>query len=102
MIYLTKFISFAVDGVIMQTSSLPEYIRNSFYSDNVKSKLTVLAIYMLIIVGIISISNYMKSMFNTKFRLTMNKNLKSKLLEHTTYLEYGDYIQYEKIKFFKE
>ena len=51
---------------------------------------------MLIIVGIISISNYMKSMFNTKFRLTMNKNLKSKLLEHTTYLEYGDYIQYEK------
>ena len=85
MIYLTKFISFAVDGVIMQTSSLPEYIRNSFYSDNVKSKLTVLAIYMLIIVGIISISNYMKSMFNTKFRLTMNKNLKSKLLEHTTY-----------------
>ena len=81
MIYLTKFISFAVDGVIMQTSSLPEYIRNSFYSDNVKSKLTVLAIYMLIIVGIISISNYMKSMFNTKFRLTMNKNLKSKLLE---------------------
>ncbi|HJJ16232.1 MAG TPA: ABC transporter ATP-binding protein/permease [Clostridiaceae bacterium] len=96
MIYLTKFISFAVDGVIMQTSSLPEYIRNSFYSDNVKSKLTVLAIYMLIIVGIISISNYMKSMFNTKFKLTMNKNLKSKLLEHTTYLEYGDYIQYEK------
>ena len=74
MIYLTKFISFAVDGVIMQTSSLPEYIRNSFYSDNVKSKLTVLAIYMLIIVGIISISNYMKSMFNTKFKLTMNKN----------------------------
>ena len=39
MIYLQKFISFAVDGVIMQTSSLPEYIRNSFYSDNVKSKL---------------------------------------------------------------
>ena len=96
MIYLTKFISFAVDGVIMQTSSLPEYIRNSFYSDNNKAKLIVLAIYMLIIVGIISILNYMKSMFNTKFRLTMNRNLKSKLLEHTTYLEYGDYIQYGK------
>ena len=33
MIYLTKFISFAVDGVIMQTSSLPENIksgRNAF------------------------------------------------------------------------
>lgn len=96
MIYLTKFISFVVDGVIMQTSSLPEYINNSFYSDNIKAKLIVLAVYMLIFVGIISISNYIKSIFNTKLRLSMNKNLKSKLLEHTTYLEYEDYIQYGK------
>ncbi len=35
---------------------------------------------MLIIVGIISISNYMKSMFNTKFRLTMNKKFKIKII----------------------
>lgn len=95
-IYLTKYISFVIDGVIMQTSSLPQYIINSFYSDDIKSKLIVLAAYMLSFVVIISISNYIKSMFNTKFRLTMNKNLKTELLNHTTYLEYGDYIQYGK------
>ena len=38
-IHLTKFISFAIDGVIMQTSNLPEYITNSFYNDDIKSKL---------------------------------------------------------------
>lgn len=95
-IYLTKYISFVIDGVIMQTSSLPQYIINSFYSNDIKSKLIVLAAYMLSFVVIISISNYIKSMFNTKFRLTMNKNLKTELLNHTTYLEYGDYIQYGK------
>ena len=96
MIYLTKFISFVVDGVIMQTSSLPAYITNSFYSDDIKAKLFILAIYMIIFVGIISLSNYIKSMFNTKFKLLMNKNLKERLLEHTTYLEYEDYIKYGK------
>ncbi len=95
-IYLMKFISFTIDGVIMQTSSLPQYITNSFYSHNMKAKLLVLALYMLIFVLIISISNYLKSMFSTKFKLTMNKNLKERLLEHTTYLEYEDYIKYGK------
>lgn len=98
MIYLTKFISFVIDGVIMQTSSLPQYITNSFYSDDMKAKLIVLAVYMLIFVAFISISNYIKSMFNTKFKLAMNKNLKTELLNHTTYLEYGEYIKYGKNK----
>lgn len=95
-IYLTKYISFVIDGVIMQTSSLPQYITNSFYSDDIRAKLMVLAVYMLIFVAIISISNYLKSMFSTKFKLTMNKNLKINLLKHTTYLEYGEYIKYGK------
>lgn len=95
-IYLTKYISFVIDGVIMQTSSLPQYITNSFYNDDIKSKLIVLAAYMLSFIAIISISNYIKSIFNTKFRLMMNKNLKTELLNHTTYLEYVDYIQYGK------
>lgn len=96
MIYITKFISFVIDGVIMQTSSLPQYIIDSFYSESIYSKLVVLAVYMLIFVIIISISNYIKSMFNTKFKLAMNKNLKRELLNHTTYLEYGEYIKYGK------
>lgn len=95
-IYLTKFISFVIDGVIMQTTSLPRYLTNSFYGDDIKSELIVLAVYMLIFVAVISISNYIKSMLNTKFKLAMNKNLKTKLLNHTTYLEYGEYIKYGK------
>ena len=75
---------------------LPGYITKSFYSDDIKSKLIVLAMYMLIFIIIICISNYIKSMFNTKLRLRMNKNLKIELLNHTTYLEYGEYIKYGK------
>ena len=95
-IYLTKFISFVIDGVIMKKMVLPGYITKSFYSDDIKSKLIVLAMYMLIFIIIICISNYIKSMFNTKLRLRMNKNLKIELLNHTTYLEYGEYIKYGK------
>lgn len=95
-IYLTKFISFVIDGVIMQKSELPKYITNFFYDDNIYSKLIILAIFMLIIIFIISISNYIKNMFNTKFRLKMNKNLKEEILDHTTYLEYSEYISYGK------
>lgn len=95
-IYLTKYISFVIDGVIMQKNELPKYITTFFYNDNIYFKLTILAIFMLIIILIISISNYIKSIFNTKFRLKMNKNLKEEILEHTTYLEYNEYLSYGK------
>ncbi len=96
MIHLTKFISFVIDGVIMKTSNLPQYITNSFYKDDMYSKLIVLAIYMIIFVAIICASNYIRSILKTKFKLKMNENLKVELLNHTTYLEYGEYIRYGK------
>ena len=95
-IYLTKFISFVIDCVIMQKSKLPKYITNFFYDDTIYSKLIILTIFMLIIIFTISISNYIKNMFNTKFKLKMNKNLKEEILDHTTYLEYSEYISYGK------
>ena len=98
MINLIKFISYLIDGVIMNTSTLPQYLQNSFYSNDIQSKLIVLTIYMIVFIIIISISNYIKSMFSTKLKLSMNKNLRIELLNHTTYLEYMDYINYEKNK----
>lgn len=95
-IHLTKFIAFVIDGVIMQTSNLPEYITNSFYNNDIKSRLIVLALYMIIFVITICVSNYIKNLFSTKFKVIMNRNLKKQLLEHTTYLEYGEYINYGK------
>ena len=95
-IYLMKFISFAIDGVIMKKTVLPEYIMKNFYSDDIRNKLFVLAVYMFIFIITICISNYIKSIFNSKFRLCMNKNLKIELLNHTTYLEYSEYIKYGK------
>ena len=95
-IYLTKYISFVIDGVIMQKVELPNYITNFFFYNDIYFKLAVLAAFMLIIIFTISISNYVKSIFNIKFKLKMNKNLKEKILEHTTYLEYGEYLSYGK------
>lgn len=95
-IYLTKYISFVIDGVIMQKVELPNYITHFFFYNDIYFKLAVLAAFMLIIIFTISISNYVKSIFNIKFKLKMNKNLKEKILEHTTYLEYGEYLSYGK------
>ncbi len=95
-IHLTKYISYIIDGVIKQTMDLPQYIKRSFFIDSTEGKLFVLVIYMILLVLIISIANYIKNIFNTKFRLTMNKNLKSELLNHATYLEYKEYIKYGK------
>lgn len=95
-IHLTKYISYIIDGVIKQTMDLPPYIKRSFFIDSTEGKLFVLVIYMILLVLIISIANYIKNIFNTKFRLTMNKNLKSELLNHATYLEYKEYIKYGK------
>ena len=95
-IHLTKYISYIIDGVIKQTMDLPPYIKRSFFIDSTEGKLFVLVIYMIVLVLIISIANYIKNIFNTKFRLTMNKNLKSELLNHATYLEYKEYIKYGK------
>lgn len=95
-IHLTKYISYIIDGVIKQTMDLPPYIKRSFFIDSTEGKLFVLVIYMILLVLIISIANYIKNIFNTKFRLTMNKNLKSELLNHATYLKYKEYIKYGK------
>ncbi len=95
-IFLTKFISYIVDGIIMKTSHLPRYIEMFLFDDSVMSKMLILLIFMLSFVLVIAISNYIKSMLNTKFKLKLNKNLKEKLLEHTTYLEYSEHISYGK------
>ena len=95
-IHLTKYISYIIDGVIKQTMDLTPYIKRSFFIDSTEGKLFVLVIYMILLVLIISIANYIKNIFNTKFRLTMNKNLKSELLNHATYLKYKEYIKYGK------
>lgn len=50
---------------------------------------------MTIMAIIISIFNYIRSKYNTKLRLGMNKNIKNLLLKHTTYLEYSEYVGYE-------
>ena len=69
MIYLTKFISFVIDGVIMQKIELPKYITTLFYDNNIYSKLIILSILMLVIIFTISVFNYIKSMLNTKLKL---------------------------------
>ena len=61
LISLAKFISYVIDGVIMETGQIPSFIVSSFYNNDMISKLIVLGIYMFIIIFAISILNYIKS-----------------------------------------
>lgn len=90
-----KFITYIVDGIVMNQITIPNYLTKFFYDDDILSKIIVVAIFMIIIALIVSVFNYIRSKYNTKLKLGMNKNVKNLLLKHTTYLEYNEYIGYE-------
>ncbi len=94
-VVIAKFIVYIVDGIVMNDIDLPNYLTIFFYNDNTLSKILVTSIFMIIMALIISLFNYIRSKYNTKLRLGMNKNIKNILLEHTTYLDYNEYVGYE-------
>ncbi len=94
-VVMAKFIIYVVDGIVMNSIDLPNYLTIFFYNDNKLSKIIVAAIFMIIMALIIAIFNYIRSKYNTKLRLGMNINIKKLLLEHTTFLDYKEYIKYD-------
>lgn len=92
---MAKFIIYVVDGIVMNSIDLPNYLTIFFYNDNKLSKIIVAAIFMIIMALIIAIFNYIRSKYNTKLRLGMNINIKKLLLKHTTFLDYKEYIKYD-------
>ena len=94
-VVMAKFIIYVVDGIVMNSIDLPNYLTIFFYNDNKISKIIVAAIFMIIIALIIAIFNYIRSRYNTKLRLGMNINIKKLLLKHTTFLDYKEYIKYD-------
>ncbi|MCI8498630.1 MAG: ABC transporter ATP-binding protein [Bacilli bacterium] len=94
-VVIAKFIVYIVDGIVMNNIDLPNYLTIVFYNDNTLSKIIVTSIFMIIMTLIISVFNYIRSKYNTKLRLGMNKNIKNLLLKHTTYLDYNKYVGYE-------
>lgn len=94
-VIIAKFIVYVVDGIVMKNIELPSYLTMFFYSDDTLSKIIIVAILMIIMVFIISIFNYIRSKYNTRLRLGMNRNIKNLLLKHVTYLEYNKYVGYE-------
>ena len=94
-VVMAKFIIYIVDGIVMNSIDLPNYLTIFFYNDNKLSKIIVAAIFMIIMALIIAIFNYIRSKYNTKLRLGMNINIKKLLLKHTTFLDYKEYIKYD-------
>ena len=94
-VVISKFIVYIVDGIVMNNIDLPNYLTIFFYNDSILSKLIVAAIFMIIMALIIAFFNYIRSKYNTKLRLGMNKNIKNLLLKHTTYLDYNEYNGYD-------
>lgn len=94
-VIIAKFIVYVVDGIVMKNVELPSYLTMFFYSDDTLSKIIIVAILMIIMAFIISIFNYIRSKYNTRLRLGMNRNIKNLLLKHVTYLEYNKYVGYE-------
>lgn len=95
-VQLTKFVMYMIDGAVTNKAQIPKIVTMFFNQDEVYFKLVVLAIFMIGFIIIISVSNYIRNYYTTKMRLGINQNLKTLLLNHTTYLEYGEYAKQEK------
>lgn len=94
-VVIAKFIVYVVDGIVMKNIELPNYLTMFFYNDDTLSRIIIAAIFMIVMAFVISIFNYIRSKYNTKLRLGMNKNIKNLLLNHITYLDYNKYVGYE-------
>lgn len=94
-VVIAKFIVYVVDGIVMKNIELPNYLTMFFYNDDTLSRIIIVAIFMIVMAFVISIFNYIRSKYNTKLRLGMNKNIKNLLLNHITYLDYNKYVGYE-------
>lgn len=94
-VVIAKFIVYVVDGIVMKNIELPNYLTMFFYKENLFSRIIIAAIFMIAMAFVISLFNYIRSKYNTKLRLGMNRNIKKLLLKHATYLEYNKYIGYE-------
>ena len=94
-VVIAKFIVYVVDGIVMKNIELPNHLTMFFYNDDTLSRIIIAAIFMIVMAFVISIFNYIRSKYNTKLRLGMNKNIKNLLLNHITYLDYNKYVGYE-------
>ncbi|MCI8362679.1 MAG: ABC transporter ATP-binding protein [Clostridia bacterium] len=95
-VQLTKFVMYMIDGAVTNKAQIPEFVTMFFYQNEIYYKLLVLAIFMFGFIIIISLSNYIRNYYTTKMRLGINQNLKTLLLNHSTYLEYMEYAKQEK------
>lgn len=97
LVYVPMFIQYALDGIILgNTSVIPYFIRNLFYSENKISQILVLVVVLICLNIIIFLVNYIKLKTNTLFNLKINRNVKLSILEHIPKLEYLEFSKIDK------
>lgn len=96
-VYIPKFIQYALDGVISGNENvIPNWIKNLYINNEKIGKIITLSIILIIINILIFIVNYIKSKTNTKFNLKINKNVKELILEHIPKIEYLEFSNIDK------
>lgn len=96
-VYIPKFIQYALDEVISGNENvIPNWIKNLYINNEKIGKIITLSIILIIINILIFIVNYIKSKTNTKFNLKINKNVKELILEHIPKIEYLEFSNIDK------
>ena len=98
--YLTFLISlnvkYAIDGVLFNNyNEIPIYY-NKIFNYNYISNLLIITIIIILLNLLEKLLNYFRDRVTTKFRLTININLKNSLYKHILNLEYSSYNSYDK------
>lgn len=98
--YLTFLISlnvkYAIDGVLFNNyNEIPIYF-DKIFNYNYISKLLFITIIIILLNLLEKLLSYFRDRITTKFRLTININLKNCLYKHILNLEYSSYNSYDK------
>lgn len=91
-VYVPMFISYALDGIVLQNESvIPTWITRFFYSNEAIIKLLILGAVLIAVNTIAFVVKYIRSKISTKFNLRINRNVKHTILNHVSKLEYMEF-----------
>ena len=93
---IPMFFRYIIDGILLENKEIiPCFLNNILQIDKTYS-LGIMALLMIAIYFLITITKYIRENLNNKIELSVNRNLKTFLFKHIQSLEYEAYQSYDK------
>ena len=90
------YVKYAIDNVIVNNYETLPILLKKILTNNYIYDLLIISAIIISINLLILVVSYLRDVVTTKFKLKINRNVKSELYKHTLNLEYKSYNSYDK------